>query len=87
MKIHFGFFEVYGDYEHPCYGASETACGLSSETVLENFTVDNWEDVSCKLCLRLKEKITQAEKEDENVIAQQMGDMAKFWQTLEDLKK
>ena len=56
MKVHFGFFENYGDYESPCYGCETTVCGCTGENAIEN-TVDNWNEVTCKNCLKIKDAV------------------------------
>lgn len=71
MKIHFGFFENYGNYESPCYGCEETICGCTGENALEN-TVDKWDEVTCKNCLRLKDTVTAGQKLDEEAIIWQI---------------
>ena len=79
MKIHFGFFENYGNYESPCYGCETTVCGCTGENAIEN-TVNNWGKVTCKNCLKLKDAIIAGIKSDEEAIVHQMGEMADFIQ-------
>lgn len=38
----------------------------------------NWEHVDCRLCRKLKAKITAAHEATEAVIVEQMGDMAAY---------
>ena len=78
MKIHFGFMENYGDYESPCWGCETTVCGCTGENAIEN-TVDDWEEVTCKKCLRLKAAVIEGIKSDEEAIVHQMGEMADFF--------
>ncbi len=80
MKIHFGFFENYGDYESPFYGCEETICGCIGENILENYTSEDWRDVTCQKCLNLKDKVIAGQEEDEKAIVQQMGEMADFFE-------
>ena len=84
MKTHFGFMEEWGDYESPMSGCEETLCGCTGEEVCENAT-DDWDCVSCKKCLRLKDRYKEEERRNEEVIVQQMGDMADFME--EERKK
>ncbi len=77
MKRHFGIMENWGDYEHSCIGCEQTLCGNTSEEVCENATSD-WELVTCKKCLKLKEDYERGVKEDEEVIVRQMGEMVDF---------
>jgi len=79
VKIHFGFMENYGDYESHCYGCETTICGCTGENAIENAT-DNWEKVTCKNCLRLKDAVIAGIKSDEEAIIKQMGDMADFFE-------
>ena len=78
MKTHYGFFENYGDYESPSYGCEETVCGCIGEIVLEKYTVDNWKNVTCKKCLKLKDAVIAGIKSDEEAIVHQMGEFVKF---------
>lgn len=80
MKIHFGFFYNDGDYESPIGGCDETICGYDGEEVLEKYTTEIWEDVSCKKCLRLQDAIISGHKAEEEAIINQMGDMADFFE-------
>lgn len=78
MKTHFGFFENCGTYESPFHVCEETICGYSGEKVLEEYTSDDWDEVTCKKCLRLKDAVIEGQKADEEIIVQQMGEMAEF---------
>lgn len=78
MKIHFGFIVDHGDYESPCIGCERTLCGYDTELPCENSTAD-WEQVTCKKCLRLKDRYILGAKEEEKAIVEQMGDMADFF--------
>jgi hypothetical protein len=82
MKIHYGFFENCGDYESPLYICENTICGCSGEKVVEEYTIDYWEDVTCKKCLKLKDAVIKGEKLNEEAIVNQMGDMADFFEEL-----
>lgn len=82
MKIHFGIMEDCGDYEHPLMICDETLCGCTGEIPTENSTND-WREVDCKKCLRLKNRYEDGIKEDEKYIVKQMGDMAEFFENLE----
>ena len=72
MKIHFGYFENFGDYEYSMYGCESTICGHQGENVTEKYTVDDWGCVTCKKCLKLKDKVIAAHKADEEEIVKQM---------------
>jgi hypothetical protein len=85
VKTHFGFFEDYGDYESPCYGCEITVCGCTGENAIEN-TVDDWKEVTCKKCLKLKDAVIAGIKSDEEAIMHQMGEMANFFKE-EELNK
>ncbi len=80
MKTHFGYLINEGDYECPCIcvAGDKTICGCVGEEVLENYTTDNWKDVTCKKCLKLKDKVIKAHEEDEKECIKQMGEMADF---------
>lgn len=54
MKIHFGLFEDCGDYEYPLTVCERTLCGCEGEIPTEN-SVNDWELVTCKKCLKLRE--------------------------------
>ena len=82
MKIHFGFLENYGDYESPAYGCEEVVCGCHGEMSIENATSD-WDEVTCKKCLRLKEKVIEGERRDNEKAVKQLGDMADFFKNQE----
>ena len=69
--------ENYGDYESASYGCEEVVCGCLGESATENAT-DDWDEVTCKKCLRLKDRVMAGTKVDEELICQQMGDMADF---------
>jgi hypothetical protein len=77
VKTHFGIFDDCGDYEHPLIICITTLCGYEGEIPTEN-SVNNWEEVTCKKCLRLKELYIEACKIDEEAIVRQMGEMADF---------
>jgi len=79
VKKHFGIMEDWGDYEHPITGCDETLCGYIGEEVCENAT-DDWDFVTCKKCLRLKERYIEGCKIDEENIIKQMGEMADFFE-------
>ena len=55
MKIHFGIISNEGNYESPLYYCEKTLCGYDSEIPCGN-AVDNWKYVTCKKCLKLKDK-------------------------------
>ena len=78
MKIHFGLFEDWGDYEHPLTVCERTLCGCEGEIPTEN-SVEEWKLVTCKKCLRLKERYEMGVKADEEAIVHQMGEMAEFF--------
>ena len=82
MKIHFGFLENYGSYESPAYGCYEVVCGCQGEIATETAT-NNWNEVTCKKCLHLKEKVVDGERHDNEEAAKQLGDMADFMKTEE----
>lgn len=84
MKIHFGLFEDYGDYEYPLRGCERTLCGYEGEIPCENAS-DDWEEITCKKCLKLKESYIQGCKIDEEVIIHQMGEMVEFFKMNENL--
>ncbi len=77
MKTHFGIIYNCGDYESPLMCCDETLCGYDGEEVCE-IAVDDWELVTCKKCLRLKEPYRLGQKEDEKAIVQQMGEMGEM---------
>jgi hypothetical protein len=77
MKTHFGYMENFGDYESQMWGCDRTACGYDGEIPTENAT-SNWEEVDCKKCLKMKDKIIAGEQEDEKHIIAQMGDQTDF---------
>jgi hypothetical protein len=78
--MHFGFIINEGSWDCPCIcvAGDTTVCGCESEEVLEEYTTDNWKDVTCKKCLKLKDKVIANEKRDEEIIVKQMGEMADF---------
>lgn len=83
MKTHFGFFENFGDYEYSLYGCESTICGHQGENVTEKHTVEDWDFVTCKNCLKLKDKVIEYHKIVEEVIVNQMADMADFFSNKE----
>ena len=84
MKTHFGFFCNDGDYEYPQVHCEKTVCGYDSENVTENYTYENWDLVTCKKCLKVKDEVIASQLEDEEFIVYQMGDMVDFWIRQED---
>lgn len=85
MTVHFGIIVDYGDYENPCICCDKTLCGYETEKACENST-DIWADVTCKKCLKLKDKYEQSEKQDNEIACNQMGEMAKFFREAHDGK-
>lgn len=75
MKIHFGLFEDCGSGEDPLSCCVKTLCGCHGEWSCEN-AVDDWDQVSCKKCLKLKKPYKIGCKLDEKIIVEQMGEMA-----------
>ena len=88
MKIHFGLVYNAGDYEMPLICCDKTLCGLTSEIPCED-AVDDWSEVTCKKCLKLKDVYIKSCEEDEKIIVKQMGEMAYFFEELrnKELKK
>ena len=84
MKIHFGLFEDWGDYEHPLRGCESTLCGCEGEIPCENAS-DDWREITCKKCLRLKDRYILGCKSDEEAIVHQMGEMVEFFKYNQDV--
>jgi len=78
MKTHYGFMENFGDYESPLWGCEETVCGCTGEVPCENAT-DDWDEVTCKKCLRLRGAVERGVEANEKALVDQMGDMADFF--------
>lgn len=78
MKTHYGFMENYGDYESPMWGCDITACGCTGEKAIENATGD-WDEVDCLNCLKVKNRVIEERKKDEEHIINDMGMMAEFF--------
>jgi hypothetical protein len=78
MKVHFGIIIDEGDYEHPLSTCEETLCGCTGEEPCMN-AVEEWQMVTCKKCLKLKQKYELGVKIDEEAIVNQMGEMADFY--------
>lgn len=64
------------------YGCESTICGNQGENVTENYTVEDWGCVTCKNCLKLKDKVIAAHKADEEEIIKQMGEMADYFKSI-----
>jgi hypothetical protein len=79
MKIHFGLIYNAGNYESPLNICDETLCGLTGEEPTVNAT-NNWNEVDCKKCLKLRGRYELGLKADEEAIVHQMGEMADFWE-------
>jgi len=75
--------ENYGDYEQPFYGCGRTLCGYETEKPCETATSD-WEEVSCKKCLKLRKRYEISRQIDEKIIVEQMGDTADWWEKQKD---
>ena len=80
MQTHYGEYIDYGNYESPCGGYESTACRCSSEKVLEEHTTNEWQYVSCKKCLKLKDSIESEHIKIEESIINQMADFNKFFE-------
>jgi len=78
METHYGYMENYGDYESPFWGCERTACGCTGEKACEN-TTDEWDYVTCKNCLKVKNKVIRQHEEDEKHIVAEMGAMVEFF--------
>lgn len=86
MKIHYGYIYNAGDYETKIMCCEQTACGIDTEKTIENVTED-WDCVSCKKCLKLKDAVIQGKKRDEEIIIKQMGDFAEWMERQEKQNK
>lgn len=57
-------------------------CGTYSENLTENFS-----DVDCKKCLKLKDRVIKQNKIDMDIHCQQMGEFVDVVNTLKTIKK
>jgi len=69
LKTHFATVERANESDNSDYW-SETVCGLETEN-----TSDDWGDVDCKKCLKLKEQFA---KEMKIAMEHNCNDMAEF---------
>ena len=74
---HFGIFDDVGESGFPVYTCEQTLCGYTSEKACE-YATDDWSLVTCKKCLSMKSVYMDNIKQQEEIIADQMGDMAEF---------
>jgi hypothetical protein len=79
MKTHYGLVtEDYYDENTPC-GLKDIGDEIPLST--------DWEMISCKKCLKMKDRIIAGIKADEEVIVKQMGDFVKFVEREEKILK